>query len=304
MHVSVLRDEVLAALRPAQCARVIDGTLGAGGHTAALLQAGARAVLGLDVDTQALELARAHLAEFGARVHIVHASYAQMDAQAAALGWDHADGIVLDLGISSMQVDTPERGFSFRHDAPLDMRFDPQSERATAAELLNTLDEAELADLFYTYGEEPHSRKLARVIVARRPYTTTGELARVIASALPRPKGRAALHPATRIFQALRIAVNEELTTVEKALPLAVKLLRPGGRLAVISFHSLEDRIVKEAFRLASSDCICPPKIPACVCGHKASVRLLTRKPLTASAAEIAANPRSRSAKLRVVEKL
>jgi 16S rRNA (cytosine1402-N4)-methyltransferase len=304
-HIPVLLHEVLEALRPAQCARLIDGTLGAGGHTQALLAAGARQVLAFDLDSKALAIARAQLTAYAGRVHVLQGSYVQMAETAAALGWNTVDGILLDLGISSIQVDTPERGFSFRHDAPLDMRFNPDnSERPTAAELLNTLDEAELASLFYRYGEEPHSRRLAREVIKQRPYTTTGQFATVIEKALPRPKGKRTIHPATRIFQALRIAVNDELGSVQTVLPLAIDLLRSGGRLAVISFHSLEDRIVKEAFKLASTDCICPPKLPLCVCGHKASVKLLNRKPIEANQAEVAANPRSRSAKLRVIEKL
>jgi 16S rRNA (cytosine1402-N4)-methyltransferase len=300
-HISVLLDEVLNALLPAR--RVIDGTLGAGGHSKALLEAGVEEVLGLDRDLQALEIARANLAPFGERAHIAHASYLQMQEEARKLGWERVDGILLDLGLSSMQLDTPERGFAFKHEGPLDMRFDPYSAQPTAADLVNTLDEAELADLFYTYGEEPQGRRAARAIVGGRPFQTTGQLASAIEKAIPRHKGDK-IHPATRIFQALRIAVNDELKAVEDIIPLAIDLLAPGGKLAVISFHSLEDRIVKQGFRLASTDCICPPKVPVCVCGHQASVKLVNRKPIEASEAEIARNPRSRSAKLRVVEKL
>jgi 16S rRNA (cytosine1402-N4)-methyltransferase len=225
-----------------------------------------------------------------------------MTGQAALLGWDGVDAILLDLGVSSMQFDTPERGFSFRHDAPLDMRFDPGSDQPTAADLVNLLDADELADLFWRYGEERESRRLARAIVNARPFQTTGELAGAIERAMPR-RHDDRLHPATRVFQALRIAVNDELGVIESALPQALDLLRPGGRLAVISFHSLEDRLVKDTFRLAATDCICPPHVPVCVCGHVATVNLLTRKPVTATEAEMAANPRSRSAKLRAVEK-
>jgi 16S rRNA (cytosine1402-N4)-methyltransferase len=300
-HIPVLLEPVLAYLLPA--ARVIDGTLGAGGHSVALLKGGAGEVLGLDRDPQALAIATARLAPFGERAHIAHASYADMTAQAAALGWRSVAAILLDVGVSSMQVDTAERGFSFRHDAPLDMRFDPSDGGATAADLVNTWDEGELADIFYRYGEEPLGRKLARAIVRARPFSTTAELAAAIERAAPRRRDQH-LHPATRVFQALRIAVNDELDTLAATLPRAINLLAPRGRLAVISFHSLEDRIVKEAFKLASTDCICPPKTPICVCGHKATVRPVTKKPLTADNAEIAANPRSRSAKLRVVEKL
>ena len=226
-----------------------------------------------------------------------------MTAAAQRLGWERVDGILLDLGVSSMQLDMPKRGFAFMRDGPLDMRFDPGSSRPPAAELVNYMDEAELAGLFYKYGEERYSRPLARAVVAGRPYQTTRQLAEVIEKAVPRHKW-GSIHPATRIFQALRIAINDELGTIERALPAAIDLLKPGGRLAVISFHSLEDRIVKQAFKLASTDCICPPKVPVCVCGHKASVKLVNRKPLEASEDEIAHNPRSRSAKLRVVERL
>jgi 16S rRNA (cytosine1402-N4)-methyltransferase len=299
MHVPVLLNEVLAALdRPAQ---LIDGTLGAGGHTRALLTAGVGAVLGLDCDPLALDIARTNLAAFGERAQLVHASYTQMAAVAGHMGWGSVGGILLDLGLSSMQLDSPERGFAFQHDGPLDMRFDPWGDQPSAADLVNTLDERELAQLFYSYGEEPHGRRLARVIVAGRPYYTTRQLAAVIEHALPK---RAKIHPATRVFQALRIAVNRELDAVAQVIPTALDLLEAGGRLAIISFHSLEDRIVKTAFKLASTDCICPPKTPICVCGHQASVRLVTRKPITVSADEVARNPRSRSAKLRVVEKL
>lgn len=312
MHTPVLLEAVLAALLPADdstphrhAQRFIDGTLGAGGHTRALLDAGVGAVLGLDWDAAALEIARANLQDYGDRVYLRHSSYVQMTAVARELGWgaESVDGILLDLGLSSMQLDQPERGFAFRLDGPLDMRFNPVGDRPTAAELVNYLDAEELADIFYRYGEEPASRKLARAVVRERPYETTGQLAAVIEQVMPRLKGDK-IHPATRVFQALRIAVNDELGNVERILPEAIALLKPGGRLAVISFHSLEDRLVKQAFRLAGTDCICPPEVPICICDHHASVRLVTRKPLTATEAEMAANPRSRSAKLRVVEKL
>ena len=300
-HIPVLLTPVLESLLPAT--RVIDGTLGAGGHAAALLAGGAGALLGLDRDPAALALARAALAQYGDRAQSRHGSYVDIAAHAAAIGWDWVDAILLDLGLSSMQLDTPERGFAFRYDAPLDMRFDPTSAAPTAADLVNALPEAELTQLFFTYGEEPRARVIARRICAARPVETTRALAALVEAAVPRRKGDA-IHPATRVFQALRIAVNDELGAVERALPVAIDLLKPGGRLAVISFHSLEDRIVKNAFRLASTDCICPPQVPVCVCGHRATVRLVTRKPITATDEEIAQNARSRSAKLRVVEKL
>lgn len=300
-HISVLLEAVTAALLPA--GRVIDGTLGAGGHARALLAGGASELLGLDADPLAISIATQTLAEFGHRAHLVHNSYAHMAEEAVALGWTGVDAILLDLGVSSMQIDRPERGFAFMQDGPLDMRFDPEGDRPSAAFLVNTLDEAELADLIYNYGEDHNSRRLARAIVAGRPFQTTRELVQVIERAQPRRPGDK-IHPATRTFQALRIAVNDELGTIERTLPVAIDLLNPGGKLAVISFHSLEDRLVKQAFRLASTDCICPPRTPICVCGHRASVRLVSRKPLVADEAEAARNPRSRSAKLRVVEKL
>jgi 16S rRNA (cytosine1402-N4)-methyltransferase len=268
-----------------------------------LLEHGVRELLGMDVDHHALDFARENLASFGERAHLVHASYTQMADEAAKLGWNCVDAILLDLGVSSMQLDMPERGFAFRHEGPLDMRFDPQSSNPTAADLINTLDEAELADLFYQYGEEHQSRRIARAIVRERPFSTTRDLGEAIERTRPR-RHYEKIHPATRVFQALRIAVNDELNTVERGVNIAIDLLRPGGRLAVISFHSLEDRIVKDSFRLASTDCICPPKTPICICGHQASVRLINRKPIIANEDEAARNPRSRSAKLRIVEKL
>lgn len=300
-HIPVLLNAVLELLPAA--ARMIDGTLGAGGHTRALLDAGAGEILGLDVDPNALAIAHAALESYGDKVHIVQASYADMADEARKLGWQRVGGILLDLGASSMQFDTPERGFAFMRDGSLDMRFNPQGDQPTAAEIVNLWDEAELADLFFRYGEEPQSRRLARAVVAGRPYETTRQLAEVIEKTMPRRPGDK-IHPATRVFQALRIAVNDELGVIERALPKAVTLLEAGGRLAVISFHSLEDRIVKQYFKLESTDCICPPQTPVCICGHKASIRLVTRKPVVASEAEIRDNPRSRSAKLRLVEKL
>lgn len=305
-HIPVLLQPVLENLLPSGkvVERAIDGTAGAGGHSRALLENGAHELLAFDLDPAALKLSSEALAPFGDRAHLVHASYADMREHVRALGWDDGvDAILLDLGISSMQIDTADRGFAFRHDAPLDMRFDPTSLRPTAAELVNSLEADELADIFYQYGEERESRKIARAVVRARPIETTQALAEAVEKAIPRRPGDH-IHPATRVFQALRIAVNDELETVESALPIAINLLRKGGRLAVISFHSLEDRLVKDAFRLAATDCVCPPKTPICVCGHKASVKLVTRKPIVADPAESAANPRSRSAKLRVVEKL
>jgi 16S rRNA (cytosine1402-N4)-methyltransferase len=301
-HLPVLYKTIITALQPKSGGLYIDGTLGAGGHSAGILEASAPAgqLLGLDLDPQALGLARERLAPFGERAHIAEASYTEMRSQALKLGWQAVDGILLDFGVSSMQLDTPERGFSFIHDGPLDMRFSPQASHS-AADLVNTLEEAELADIIFKYGEDRLSRKIARVIVNNRPLHTTLALADLIQKHLGRPER---IHPATRTFQALRIAVNGELDSIHTVLPLALGLLKPGGRLAVISFHSLEDRLVKEYFRRESVDCICPPRQPICTCGHKASLKELNRKPIEADDVEKQANPRARSAKLRIAEKL
>jgi 16S rRNA (cytosine1402-N4)-methyltransferase len=258
-------------------------------------------LLGLDVDPQAIQLATDRLRPFGSRAIIVKASYATLRMQLDAQGWVKVDGILLDLGISSMQVDTPGRGFSFQVDAPLDMRFDPQNP-VRAADLVNNLSEKELADMLYQYGEERRSHQVARAIVRARPIFTTQRLAEVVAAATK--SGKPGIHPATRTFQALRIGVNRELETLENALPMLVKALASGGRLVVIAFHSLEDRIVKNFFRLESHDCICPPKQPICTCDHKASVREIVRHPIRPDEVEIRENQRARSARLRAIEKL
>ena len=280
----------------------MDGTLGAGGHAAGLLAASEPGglLLGLDVDPQALELARRNLAPFGERACLKRASYTSLPDQLASLGWDCVDGILLDLGASSMQFDTAERGFSFLADGPLDMRFDP-SNPLTAAEIVNTWPEDELADVLARYGEEHASHRITRAILQARPINGTLRLAVVIEKSLGR---HGAHHPATQTFQALRIAVNRELEALEKTLPMAMQALGTGGRLAVISFHSLEDRRVKEFFRLESRDCICPPRQPICTCGHKASLKEITRKPIRPTEEEIDRNSRARSAKLRIAEKL
>ncbi|MCU0497628.1 MAG: 16S rRNA (cytosine(1402)-N(4))-methyltransferase RsmH [Anaerolineae bacterium] len=306
-HIPVLLEEVLTTLIPNPAhppQRVIDGTLGAGGHTAALLERGVGAILAFDLDPHAIAIAREKLAIYGEKAHLIHASYTEMRDYADQHGWnDGVDAILLDLGVSSMQLDTPERGFSFMRDGDLDMRFDPQGDRLTAAQVVNTWDESELVEIFFRYGEENDSRRLARAIVAGRPYQTTRQLADLIERAAKKHYGKGKpIHPATRIFQALRIAVNEELTVIESTLPIAIDLLRPGGRLAVISFHSLEDRIVKQTFREASTEIRSPPGM---VLREKpAVVQWVNKKPMIASESEIAHNARSRSAKLRVVEKL
>lgn len=286
-------------LRPG--GQYIDGTVGAGGHAAGILAASSPdgRLLGLDADPNVLALARERLAAFGERAVLVHANFRTLAYQARLRGFDPVDGILLDLGLSSMQLDVPERGFAFQHEGPLDMRFDP-AQATTAADLVNHLPEAELADLIYHYGEEPAARRIARAIVARRPIQTTTELAEIVRRAVP---GHHRRHPATRTFQALRIAVNQELDALEEVLPQAVELLKPGGRLAIITFHSLEDRLVKEFFRKEARGCLCPPEAPTCVCGHQASLRIVTRHPIQPREAEAEHNPRSRSAKLRIAEK-
>ena len=280
----------------------MDGTLGAGGHAAGLLTESTPGgqLLGFDIDPQALALARQKLAPFGERAWLIRAPYTSLPGQMAQLGWVSVDGILLDLGASSMQFDEPERGFSFLSDGPLDMRFNP-SDPLTAAMIINSWQEDDLADIIYRFGEEPASRRIARAIVSARPIQTTRQLAAVIERVRPRHGPH---HPATQTFQALRIAVNSELESVETVLPMAVQALKPGGRLAMISFHSLEDRIVKDFFRRESRDCICPPSQPICTCDHKAGIKEITRRPIIPSPAEINQNSRARSAKLRVAEKL
>jgi 16S rRNA (cytosine1402-N4)-methyltransferase len=302
-HQPVLYKEIIHALEPQRGGFYVDCTLGAGGHAWGLLNASDPdgQLLGLDIDPQAIELARERLAEFGSRATIVQASYTTLSEQLQIIGRPAVDGIVIDLGVSSMQLDQSARGFSFLADAPLDMRFDPGNP-VTAADLVNQLPTDDLADLLYRYGEERQARRIARRIEQARPIKTTGELARLIAGVVR--SERQGIHPATRSFQALRIAVNQELAALEQVLPQVVAALRPGGRLAVIAFHSLEDRIVKQYFRLESRDCICPPRQPICTCGHRASIKEINRKPVAPRHEEIQQNPRSRSARLRVVEKL
>ncbi|RLD05561.1 MAG: 16S rRNA (cytosine(1402)-N(4))-methyltransferase [Chloroflexota bacterium] len=302
-HEPVLYREIIHALQPTSNGLYVDGTIGAGGHAYGILEASAPngCLLGLDLDPAALDLARDRLENFGDRAVLVQDSYITMEQHINNLGWDAVDGILLDLGLSSMQLDTPARGFSFREDAPLDMRFDP-SASLTAADLVNELPENELANIIYNYGEEKYSRKIARAIVAARPIHTTQELASLVSKMLGRFGSR--IHPATRTFQALRIAVNQELAAIETVLPIALGVLKPGGRLAVISFHSLEDRIVKQFFRYESRNCICPPELPICVCDHQAQLREIVRRPIRPEESEIKRNPRARSACLRVAEKL
>jgi 16S rRNA (cytosine1402-N4)-methyltransferase len=302
-HVPVLRDEVLDALAVKAGGTYLDGTVGGGGHAGMILAASSPdgRLLGLDRDPAALARAGRRLAAYGTRSTLVHGSFADLERLADEHGFDRFDGVLLDLGFSSDQIEDAARGFSFGAAGPLDMRLDPTA-GPTAADLVNELPQDELADLLYELGEERRSRRVARAIVAARPLETTAALAAVVARAVGgRPGG---VHPATRTFQALRIAVNDELGALESALPQAVARLAPGGRLAVISFHSLEDRIVKQFLRRESAACICPPELPACRCEHEPTLRLVGRRAVRPGPAEVESNPRARSARLRVAERL
>ncbi|MBQ6473536.1 MAG: 16S rRNA (cytosine(1402)-N(4))-methyltransferase RsmH [Victivallales bacterium] len=306
-HTPVLLNETIASLKDAAGIRFVDGTLGGAGHASALLTARPDAtLLGIDRDEEAVEAATATLAQFGGRATVRHGNYAEMRRLANELGWESVDGgILLDLGVSSHQLDEASRGFSFRFDAPLDMRMD-RSSPLTAAKILNEYPEKQLADLLYEYGEERKSRQIARAVVERRsqrPWATTGEFAEL----LERIVGRAHQHglpPATRSFQALRIAVNDELGALERGLQEAVQLAAPGARLAVITFHSLEDRIVKHFFQHEAATCVCPPGLPICTCGKIQTVRIVTRKPIRPADEECKANSRAACAKLRVAIKI
>lgn len=298
LHTPVLLDEVLEGLEIRPGGRYIDCTVGTGGHARAILERSDPdgELLGIDLDLAAIVVAERQLSSFGKRVTLVHDSFAQLSAIASAEGFIPADGILLDLGLSSLQLESAERGFSFQKDGPLDMRMDRDGD-ITAAHLVNELDGAELAEIIAKHGEEVKARAIARAIVRNRPLGTTLELANVVARAVGRSRR---LHPATRTFQALRIAVNEELEALSTVLPPIPEILAKGGRMAIISFHSLEDRLVKDFMVRESRDCLCPPEIVVCACGHKRTLQILTKKPVRPSANEVAQNPRSRSAKLRV----
>ena len=302
-HQPVLYQQTLESLQPANSGRYVDGTLGAGGHARGILQASAPEglLLGLDVDTHAIEIARRNTAEFAERITIRHGSYSNLAQHLEAIGWECIDGMLLDLGVSSMQLDNAERGFSFLKEAPLDMRFNEDQE-TNAADLVNRSGQKELAAILRDYGEEPRANQIADAIVRNRPFESTTELASLVLAVYKGKRGKT--HPATRTFQALRLATNSELEKLSEGLEQAVAALCSGGRLAVISFHSLEDRIVKQFFQRESRDCICPPEQVICTCGHKASVRAITKGAVAPSKEEIAQNSRSRSAKLRVVEKI
>lgn len=304
-HTSVLLAEAISFLAPKSGEIFIDATLGLGGHAEAVLSTENTSLIGIDSDAESIVFAKRRLERFGNRARFVHANFAVIgDVQ--VIGNHQVDGIIADLGVSSMQLDTEERGFSFRANAPLDMRMD-RTTGETAAELLARLSEEEIANLIYRFGEERFSRRVARRIVERRergePVTTTEQLAEIVERSVKRsPKDK--IHPATRTFQALRIAVNREIDILEGFIADAVKVLKENGRLVIISFHSLEDRIVKQSFQKLSGRCQCPPRIPQCVCGAAKMIEILTRRPVTASEAEIIENPRARSAKLRAARRI
>jgi 16S rRNA (cytosine1402-N4)-methyltransferase len=306
LHEPVLLAEVLAQFAAREGGRFLDGTVGAGGHAAAILDRTAPSgrLLGLDRDPAALAIARRELERFGDRAVLVEGNFAVCDELARVHGFADLDGVLLDLGLSSIQLADESRGFSFRSSGPLDMRAGPDA-RESAADLVNTWSATDLRRIFSELGEEPEAARVANAIVRRRardPFLTAEELGRFVAGVKTRrPKS---IDPATQVFQALRMAVNGELDNLARGLEAAMRILRPGGRLAVIAFHSLEDRMVKQYFARESRDCICPPHLPTCVCGHRAGLRVLTRRPLSADPEEIARNPRARSARLRVAEKL
>ena len=308
-HLPVMPVEVLGTLAAAPGSLQIDATIGGGGHTERILEAASPdgRVLGLDADQAAIERVALRLARFGDRLVLRQANFRELASVAPAAGFPAVDGALFDLGLSSFQLADRDRGFGFRAGGALDMRFDT-TRGVPASELLATLDADELAALFRKYGEEPSAWKIAKAIVAARstaPIETAEELAQVVESVSPvNPRQRRRIHPATRVFQALRIAVNEELDALSEGLAAAVDLLRPGGRLVVLSYHSLEDRIVKRFFAAERRGCVCPPEAPVCVCGHSPRLRLVTRPSMTPTDAEIDANPRARSARLRAVERL
>lgn len=302
-HLSVLYHEIIRALSPVSPKRYLDGTLGSGGHAEGILNdcTPDGQLIGLDIDLDAIDIAKTRLSKFGSRVIIRKESYFQAEKIISEVGWGGVDGIILDLGVSSMQIDRPERGFSFKKAGVLDMRFDV-TKKKTAADLVNSMSEEDLSRIIWKYGEERHANRIAKAIVISRPIYTTEKLAEVIHQSIGFSKEH--IDSATRTFQALRIALNEELSILEGALPKLITILNPGGILAVITFHSLEDRIVKQCFKLESSDCICPPERLVCNCGHKARIKRVNHRPIRPSDEEVKQNPRARSAKLRIAEKL
>jgi 16S rRNA (cytosine1402-N4)-methyltransferase len=303
-HAPVMTREVLAALDLQPGGRYVDCTLDGGGHASAILEAASPggSLLGIDQDPEAIDIARRRLRPYDDAVAIVNGNFRNVDTYCRERDFDPVNGVLFDLGLSSHQLASPTRGFSFRIESPLDMRFGPDQE-TTASYWVNEAMEEDLADLIWRFGEERQSRRIARSIVDSRPLETTTQLAKAVEQAVGRRPGSQS-HPATKTFQALRIAVNQELASLVEALPRAHGLLGFGSRMVVISYHSLEDRIVKQFFARESRDCICPPQQPVCVCGHKATLRPVTRGVLTPSPEEVATNPRSRSAKLRAAERI
>lgn len=286
----------------------LDGTVGGGGHAEEILRRTAPdgILVGIDLDDDALEESERKLAAYGDRKMLVRGNYSELGAILAGLGIEKVDGILLDLGVSSHQLERADRGFSFSHDAPLDMRMNRQS-HVTAADIVNGCTGDRLRNILREYGEEMRSGRIVRAILARRkisPVRTTGELARIVLSVTSDKSGRGKIHPATKTFQAIRIAVNDELAHLHQAINNGIDVLNPGGVFSIISFHSLEDRIVKNAFRSWVKGCICPPDLPMCNCGRKPKLKTVTRKPVTPSKEEIMANPRARSAKLRTAERI
>ena len=311
VHIPVLLPEALHFLAVRPGGRYIDCTTGLGGHSTAIAQelGDEGRLLCMDQDADALEFARTKLAPFGRRVSFVHGNFRDIASVAQAEGFTTVDGILMDLGISSMQIGRAERGFAFGLEGPLDMRMDPSSGGITAAEIVNEWDETSIANLFFTYGEERQSRRIASAVVRNRPIATTFELAKAVEQVVGGARGRTQIHPATKVFLALRIRVNGELDSLDAALPQAHSLLgfgtaHGGGRLVVISFHSLEDRVVKQYMRREATDCVCPPQVPLCRCGHVATLRDLTRRAVKPGDEEVARNPRARSAVLRAAERL
>lgn len=302
IHIPVLTGPVIEWLAPMAPGLLVDATLGLGGHAEALLEAAPGfQLLGVDRDPEAVAEARRRLEGYGRRVTVVNQTFDRVPELLEARDLPPPAAILADLGCSSLQLDTPERGFSIAADGPLDMRMGPDGD--TAAELVNTAEEDELVKILWRYGEERRSRAVARSIVRHRPLGSTDELRRLVERVVPRRPGQK-IHPATRVFQALRIAVNDELGQLERFLEPSVRSLRPGGRMAVISFHSLEDRIVKHGFAKLQGRCVCPPDFPECRCEPEELVRVLTRSPIRPTEEETAANPRSRSARMRVVERV
>ncbi len=305
IHIPVLLDEVVTGLLARPGGHFVDCTVGLGGHSAAILReiSPSGKLLGIDADPDAIKISTDTFSNYGETVTLVNDNFTNLEAICERYRFHPVDGILFDLGVSSLQLDTAERGFSFHLDAPLDMRFSPEQGLA-ASDIVNRFSEQELAKLIERYGEERHSRRIARYIAQNRPITTTGELAQLIQQASVASSRRSKIHPATRTFMALRIAVNSELQNLELALKQTTNLLRPGGRLAVISYHSLEDRIVKQFMRYAASSCVCPPETIICRCGHVPTLKLISRKVIKPTTLEIESNPRSRSARLRIAERL